>query len=457
MRCLRGILPVSFLTFLAAAAVFFLTDGMRSTKSLQSLWLKMDPNNGTAITSSVHSQDKSWETDFAFLMLSGTTTAQTRLPVILLTWLSSFKQFVVVGAEENSVGHVFVHSGKDLVYDSIQRKYAQIKADTTATSPGPAANSGIRGGEAETGKRRRGMLVSHSSGRATKQSSGGRQLLGAGTLNRYKGIPAWTFVDQEFPGAKYYICVDDDTYYFLGVLRRIARHWNSSQSFISGAPYGVGTLENPVTGRKFNETGFPHGGEGIIMSRAALTKFLSVSKDDCLEIVDAVVHNDVGTMLCANIAGIPFKPEALKRTLAMNNPPEGWPSEDPCRPILSVHHLNQPQMQALYLADQVTGGSVTFVDVWKAISLSLPAMADPLAVWLAAGQCAQPTLPDSLTERGSQANSIQACQAECVDNNFCAAFCYDELANSCSLHAVVGNAAEGNCTSGIVTGRFACF
>lgn len=266
---------------------------------------------------------------------------------------------------------------------------------------------------------------------------------------------------RAFPKAKFYVCIDDDTYYFLGELRRISRQWNTYQPFISGAEYGIGALKNPVTGRQFNGTNFAHGGEGIVMSRAAVIKFVAATEDDCLEAIGAIEYSDVVTMLCANIAGIPFETEVMKGTLMMNNPPEGWPSQDACQPVLSAHHLDQPQMQALFLAEKATAGNVTFADLWKAVSLSQTELADPLAVWLADGQCAAPSEADSLAgrtrdRRESEASSADACQAECAGNLSCVAFCYETEAKSCALHTAVGHAAKGNCTSGIIAARYVC-
>lgn len=202
-----------------------------------------------------------------------------------------------------------VHSGKELVHEPMQRKYKQIAAQVAAPS-GAAAKT-----------------LEISDGQATS-SSAGRRLLGAGALNRYspsssawpmirswqdqnitcihfdktrpeykcaaigkllgkdgscscsqllmlmlnfacryKGFSGWTIVHQRFPNAKFYVCVDDDTYIFVAELWRISRQWRPNQSFIRGAIYSVGTTTNPITGRQFNETSFAHGGEGIIMSR----------------------------------------------------------------------------------------------------------------------------------------------------------------------------------------------
>lgn len=56
-------------------------------------------SNGSTYADSAPAEDNNWQNDFAFLILSGNTTAQTRLPIILLTWLSTVTQYVVLGAD----------------------------------------------------------------------------------------------------------------------------------------------------------------------------------------------------------------------------------------------------------------------------------------------------------------------------------------------------------------------
>ncbi len=42
---------------------------------------------------------EAWQDDFAFLIKTGSLTAQSRVPMQLLTFLSRIKNYILVGAE----------------------------------------------------------------------------------------------------------------------------------------------------------------------------------------------------------------------------------------------------------------------------------------------------------------------------------------------------------------------
>ncbi len=68
----------------------------------------------------------------------------------------------------------------------------------------------------------------------------------------------------------------------------------------------------------------PHGGEGMIFSRAGLRQMMSII-DWCIEeVVEAVYsYGDVQTAICARLAGVPFNEtgippsESLQEMLAL--------------------------------------------------------------------------------------------------------------------------------------------
>jgi len=51
---------------------------------------------------------------------------------------------------------------------------------------------------------------------------------------RYKNIPAWGALHDAFPNATWYICIDDDTYWFMQPFREFIAGFNADEPLYLG-------------------------------------------------------------------------------------------------------------------------------------------------------------------------------------------------------------------------------
>ena len=113
----------------------------------------------------------------------------------------------------------------------------------------------------------------------------------------------------------------------LGTLCQRSRHRGGNQPIKAQQQVPTQRCFLCPAGQQFADGIMPHGGEGMIFSRAGLRRMMSII-DWCIEeVVEATYsYGDVQTAICARLAGVPFNEtgiptsESLQEALA---PPQG--------------------------------------------------------------------------------------------------------------------------------------
>lgn len=72
---------------------------------------------------------------------------------------------------------------------------------------------------------------------------------------RYKSISGWQALFDRFPGASWYVMVDDDAYIFWGTLQRWLSGFHASEPHYLGRPFIIGNSSNPRAGRMITVAG----------------------------------------------------------------------------------------------------------------------------------------------------------------------------------------------------------
>ncbi|KAI9189790.1 hypothetical protein H9P43_001223 [Blastocladiella emersonii ATCC 22665] len=175
-------------------------------------------------------------------------------------------------------------------------------------------------------------------------------------LDAYKNIPAVREMYHRYPDAKWYIMIDDDTYVFMENLHRVLSALDPSEPHYVGAPNhfrdcdGITKLgDGPM---------FAHGGSGIAISREAARRMSAIA-DECIVRYDDCWAGDVRLGLCLRDAGILIN-YAYPGRRWFNPVTPHWSVhpyyEDPCKRVVTFHHLSQATMQKLYDIERFVHG-----------------------------------------------------------------------------------------------------
>ncbi|KAL7749893.1 hypothetical protein RI367_004769 [Sorochytrium milnesiophthora] len=167
-------------------------------------------------------------------------------------------------------------------------------------------------------------------------------------LDAHKNLPAFREMYHRYPDGKWYVMIDDDTYMFMENLHVFLRGFNHSEPWYLGAPNHFRGCDGV---RKLGEgPPFGHGGSGIVLSREALRRLVNQT-DECILKYNACWAGDIRVGLCLRDIGIPINVTMSGRRYFNAIAPHwsGHPYyEDPCKRVVSFHHLKPAFMQRLY-------------------------------------------------------------------------------------------------------------
>lgn len=128
-----------------------------------------------------------------------------------------------------------------------------------------------------------------------------------------KNLPAFHLLRTLYPGKKWYIMLDDDTYIFLDNFARFTRDHSSpeevSTPFYTGKVFLIASCsewgshgENLITKDGPTAT-FAHGGSGIVLNGAAMDAMYT-SIPDCIRSYSTCWAGDIQVALCLRRAGV---------------------------------------------------------------------------------------------------------------------------------------------------------
>ncbi|ORZ33920.1 hypothetical protein BCR44DRAFT_118307 [Catenaria anguillulae PL171] len=164
----------------------------------------------------------------------------------------------------------------------------------------------------------------------------------------HKNIPAIRELVNRYPGAEWYVMIDDDTYVFMENLNRVLHPLNPDEPHYLGAPNTFRDCDGVTEmgdGPLFN-----HGGSGIVLSRGAAREMLKIV-DECIVRYHDCFAGDVRLGLCLRDAGILANYKYPGRRW-FNPVTPHWTThpyyDDPCKRVVTFHHLSKATMQKLY-------------------------------------------------------------------------------------------------------------
>ncbi|KAI9137224.1 hypothetical protein BKA69DRAFT_1099338 [Paraphysoderma sedebokerense] len=167
-------------------------------------------------------------------------------------------------------------------------------------------------------------------------------------LDAHKNLPALRAMYYRFPTAKWYIMIDDDTYLFMENLHHRLSKYNHNLPIYIGFPnhfVGCDGIKKYGTGPPF-----AHGGSGIVISRGAMLKVIDHIDECTLKYKDCWA-GDVRIGLCLRDNGVNISFPLSGRQIFNPNTPHYQMhnySHDPCKRVVSFHHLRPATMQKLY-------------------------------------------------------------------------------------------------------------
>lgn len=147
-----------------------------------------------------------------------------------------------------------------------------------------------------------------------------------------KNLPALHLMYTAFPGKKWYILLDDDTYIFLeNFARYILQDRMDDTPVYTGKVFYIsrcGGFERDGTFMKNKSEPkgmFAHGGSGIIINRKAM-ELLYPRIGSCIRSFSSCWAGDMQVGLCLREAGVLVRPQAAKRPFDPHFIPF-WPSK----------------------------------------------------------------------------------------------------------------------------------
>lgn len=171
-------------------------------------------------------------------------------------------------------------------------------------------------------------------------------------LDKYKFLPMLTHAQRNWPGLKWYIYIEDDTYIFLNnVLRWLAALPLDEKPSYYGAYSGEG-----------NAT-FAQGGSGIVFSRSLMkTVFGGTNIPDLQKYGNYAANSCCGDMILGKVLrdqGISVNRGELGPVSFRPEPPwkTGFESNIWCSPVFTFHHLHQRDLVQLAQLEHAHGES----------------------------------------------------------------------------------------------------
>jgi hypothetical protein len=230
--------------------------------------------------------------------------------------------------------------------------------------------------------------------------------------------------------------IDDDTYLLMDNLVEYLQKFDSSRPYYIGSS----TVFMGCDGvRNFGDgPAFAHGGSGIILSRAAVEKMLTI-KDDCIWRYKDCWAGDIRLGLCLRDVGIFLESPGL---FTKHPPNDNFFYGDPCTKQISFHHLLISQFQRLYQVELKNNGT-------RPVTLS-----DIAPSFLREGITSNTNRPGGDYDHFAEP-SVEGCYERCRKDRKCYSFVH---ANSvCWLKSVIPDVKEEQgTTSGVVLSNYVC-
>ncbi|TPX52238.1 hypothetical protein SeMB42_g01575 [Synchytrium endobioticum] len=241
-------------------------------------------------------------------------------------------------------------------------------------------------------------------------------------LDAHKNLPGFRHLFESHPDALWYFMIDDDTYIFIDNLVRLLKPYNPYDSHYFGA-------HNLFVGcdgvKAFGEgPAFAHGGSGIVLSRGAMLKLMSVL-DQCI----------------LRLEGQPgFNGEPPNSRF-------GWPVAA-CDKPYTFHHATVSQIQKIAHAEEFAlihnpESVVTYADIFREFSKDLYNSQ--------AGMEADTNRPGNDFEN-SDSDTPQICESKCKANSMCMAWTWEKSTDkACWLkHGIPSPTTKEGAVSGVV-------
>lgn len=257
---------------------------------------------GSTVASS-RKNDIAWEDimhDVAVIIKTGHEVSSTRLKYLReIGWMSLGRRVpnLLVVSDTNGPGVVGMREyGKELIF-AADAAAAAIEGFANQTS---ADQNGIDNQNSRTTVRSRGKPKKWFS------SKGWRG-------DKDKNLPAFHLARSLYPGKKWYIMLDDDTYIFLDNFARFTLDHSEPEEvatpFYTGKIFLIANCaqwgrhgENLVQ-KKGPTAAFAHGGSGIVLNGAAMDAIYT-SIPECIHSFSSCWAGDIQTALCLRRVGI---------------------------------------------------------------------------------------------------------------------------------------------------------
>ncbi|KAF8856567.1 hypothetical protein BDZ45DRAFT_804107 [Acephala macrosclerotiorum] len=193
-------------------------------------------------------------------------------------------------------------------------------------------------------------------------------------LDKYKFLPMLAHAQKNWPGLKWYIYIEDDTYIFTD---NVLKYLTTLESDDEPSYYGAYSGEGNAT--------FAQGGSGLVFSRSLMSSIFSgdsvptlekygneTSQACCGDTMLGKILRDYGVYVNRRTYGTAsFRPEPPWKT--------GFNDLIWCTPVFTFHHLHQRdmvQLSEIERKQKELGRPVVFRDVYMA--LIDPYLKDPM-------------------------------------------------------------------------------
>ncbi|ESZ90289.1 glycosyltransferase family 31 protein [Sclerotinia borealis F-4128] len=267
--------------------------------------------------------------DILLIVKTGASTAWRRMPVQLLTTLSTLSNTVIYSDLQENLSHEIqtvdiLSNVSDILHIHDTTAYG-IYQDLQTNAHAYREQAQLPGDEPELPPGNKPGWI----------------------LDRYKFIPMLEHAQNNYPGFKWTVYIEDDTFVFwTNLLRWLATLSADDEPSYYGAYSG-----------QDNAT-FAQGGSGIVFSRSLMTSVFSGPKVPTLQeyanftanaccgdmVLGKVLHDHNVLVNRGEYGPVSFRPEPPWRT--------GFEEFSWCKPIFTLHHLHQRDLVQLAMLER---------------------------------------------------------------------------------------------------------